>query len=222
MPRSLPCIAAMVGPVALLALVPAAAAQDNLVTFGFTDLRSEFDGIDTFRAVSSNSGGFSTSGDVSRLAAPGGTADYGLGVDPSLVLFEISVENLTGTTADGSGNFQITDADGDFLRGQISGTWSTVGAGAIFFTGQLTGVEFVDNGTLDAMFDGPNGGAFSTAFDTSGPYTGATVGLMLTQSGFFTSGFSDVSSQFSGVVVPAPAGGAVLALAALGARRRRR
>lgn len=194
-----------------------ALATDASVTFGFTDLSGAFDlGTGLFNLANDAD----TSGDVSRLEAPGGVADYNVGfAAPGAVAFSVSVFNKVGNLAQGAGTFTITDADGDTLSGDVTGTWIQ-GLLGINFNGDLANVVFTSD---DGTFDGPSGGSFSTTLSGTPPYIGAVVQLFVPPSGnFFDSTFDVESVQVLGEIIPAPASLSLLGLAGLGASRRRR
>lgn len=194
-----------------------ALAVDASVTFGFTDLNGSFDfGTGVFDLNNDAD----TSGDVSRLEAPGGVADYNIGfAAPAAAAFSVNVFNKVGSVAQGTGSFTITDADGDTLTGDIDGTWIQ-GLLGINFNGDLSNVVFTSD---DGTFDGPSGGSFSTLLSGTPPYIGAVVQLFVPPGGnFFDSDFDVESVQVLGEIVPAPASLSLLGLAGLAAGRRRR
>jgi len=205
-----------------LAASATVANAQAILTFGFTDVNSSFTASDGSFSGVANGG---TSGDVTRLAAPGGTAQFDQGFfGTGLADFNFDIDvMLTGAdTADGSGTFSIVDVQGETLSGNIDGQFNLIGGVAISFTGNLTGVQFTDV-SGDGTFDGPTSGSFDTDLPGAAPYTGAVVQLFLDGSGnFFTRDFDDVSTQVSGVIVPAPASLALLGLGGLAATRRRR
>ena len=188
-----------------LAASATVANAQAVLTFGFTDVNSSFTASDGSFTGAADA---TTSGDVTRLAAPGGTAVF----DPGFVgtgvadfNFDIDVMLTGADTADGSGTFSIVDVHGETLSGTIDGEFSLIGGLSIAFTGSLSD------------------GSFSTDLPGSAPYSGAVVQLFLDGTGtFFGSDFNDVSTQVSGVVVPAPASLALLGLGGLAAARRRR
>lgn len=211
---------------AAVGLVAGASQAEVVLTFGFTELSGAYTAASGFSAVAVDDGALSTAGDVSRIMAPVGSAEYNAGfasggtsADFQLAL---SVTDLTATTAKGSGEFTITDADGDTITGTISGDWASGGGDVVYFNGFLSNVFLNELGTPDGTFDGPTSGSFG--LDIAGqPLEGALVSLFIaTGSGFFGSDFRAVSTQLDGIVVPAPAG--VLALSGFGlmAIRRRR
>jgi hypothetical protein len=201
-----------------------AASGSVIVTFGYTDLNGSFDGT-TFSAVAADSGTLQSSGDVTRLAAPGGTAQFEPGFvslgDLSDFAVAINLTNLVCNTADGAGTFTATDVDGDTVSGSIDGTWITPGFGIVFFNGLLDSVVFT-NTSGDGTFDSPDGG-FNMG-DLLGSYDGAIVQLFTNVGGgFFNANFSEVSTQVSGDLIPSPGAAALFGLgAAFGLIRPRR
>lgn len=208
------------------------ASAEVILTFGFTDLSGSFEreaipGSGQFRAQAVDSGLLRTAGDVSRLGAGAGTANFDDGFvsrsDFANVVIDISVFNNNGTTAQGSGTFRVTDDDGDTLTGTISGTWVR-GNGSTFFNGDLSNVALADNESSDGFFNGTDGGVFGLNLPGSAPYEGAFVQLFISNPGFFSRTFRGISVQVGAEIVPSPG---TLALAGLGGvfalnRRRRR
>jgi len=222
----------MVQKVLCAGLVGLAASVSNadIASFGFTDLNGSFDATSmVFTAVAFTGGEGSTAGDVTRFAEGGGSTanfDSGFFGGGSLANVEIFIEvsNVLGGMADGAGSFVITDADGDTISGDISGTWFAGSMGFVFMNGDTTNVLFSRNSIGNGNFDGPSGGSFDidSLVDT---YFGALSLLLRTPSGvgFFNADFTEVSTQADGLIVPGPAS---LALAGLGGvlvgvRRRR-
>lgn len=194
-----------------------------ILTFGFTDVNGSFTASDgSFTGASDTT----TSGDVTRLSSPGGTAVFEpgfVGTGASDFTFDIDVMITGAGTADGSGTFSIVDIHGESLTGSLDGEFIQLGTGGIIaFNGLLSGVEFNDV-SGDGTFDGPTAGSFSTDLPGQAPYDGALVQLFITGSGgFFDADFTGVSTQVSGEVIPAPASLALLGLGGLAAARRRR
>lgn len=205
-----------------VAATAAVANAQAILTFGFTDVDGSFTAADGSFAGASTA---TTSGDVTRLSAPGGTAvfDPGFaGVGASDFSFDIDVMITGAGTADGAGSFSIVDVHGESLTGDLDGQFVELAPGIIAFNGLLSGVQFNDV-SGDGTFDGPTAGSFSTDLPGTAPYDGALVQLFLDGSGgFFDADFTGISTQVSGVIVPAPASLALLGLGGLAATRRRR
>lgn len=211
--------------VAALALAGGAAQAEVVLTFGFTEASGAYSMGGLFTAGAVDDGALSTSGDVTRVMAPAGTAEFNAGFaggSAADFTLSLSVTDKTATTAMGTGEFTITDADGDTITGTISGDWASGGGDIVFFDGFLTDVMLNDLGDPDGTFDGPTSGAFG--MDIAGqPLEGALVSLFIaTGSGFFDADFRAVSTQVDGVVVPAPAGALALAGFGMMTIRRRR
>lgn len=205
--------------IAALGLLTGAAQADVVLSFGFTDLSGSFTGsggTGDFSATAVAGPSLSSTGDVTRLSAPGGTAEFetGFASGPAGFSMDLSV----GAGAE-SGSFTITDVTGNnTIEGNISGDWISGGGDIVYFNGLLSGVTLNGPGPT---FDGTSGG-FDIGIPGQ-PLEGAFVTLFIaTGAGFFEQAFSGVSTQVDGVVIPAPAG--VMALAGLGlmASRRRR
>lgn len=211
--------------------IGASASAEVLLSYGFTDLSGSFTrgavaGEGAFRAEAVDAGTIRTSGDVTRLVGPGGTANFDVGFQSrsafANAVFDINVTNNNGNTADGQGEFVITDADGDTLSGGIMGTWVRTGNN-IYFNGLLLGVVFSDEGQQDGTFDGVDGGSFGMDLPGTPPYDGAYIQLfILPGNNFFQRTFRSVSVQANGEIIPAPAAMALLGVAGVfsGCRRR--
>lgn len=199
------------------------ALGDVLLTFGYTDLSGTYStGTSDFYADAVDAGVLHSAGDVTRIGIPGGTANFDDGfvsrssfADAWIALNVTSINNLT---ADGNGQLELTDDDGDTISADVSGQFINGGIGIYYFNGYLSNV--VLSGTT---FDGTDGGAFDMDLPGAGPYEGALIQLFIDGgSDFFSGDFADVSVQMSGEVIPAPAGIALLlATGALASRRRR-
>lgn len=212
----------VVGVLAAAGLATSASAT-IVSTFQYTDLLGSYDaGPGQFTAVAVDSGSFQSAGQVARLIAPGGTAQF----EPGFInttggnaVVNISVFNIVGLTAQGTGSFTFTDPDGDTITGNISGNWLSPGGGIVFFNGLLTNVTF--NSTGNGTFEGTTG-SFGMG-DLSGIYSGAIVQLFTRVSGgFFNSSFTDVSTLVSGDIIPAPGVIALMGLGGIFALRRNR
>lgn len=215
-----------------LLAVTSAASADVIFSFGFTDLDGDFNaGTSMFRAKSIDNFRASTGGDVSRQALPPGTAEFDTGFEggdgPENYSMHMRLSNITSTSADvllGDSSFEIVDADGDTITGDIVGRWEAGNNGFMFFNGDLVNVVLTDNGQQDGTFDGPSGGDFSMNFGGSnGPFEGAIVTLGMNGDGnFFLDDFQNFATQIGADVIPAPAGLALLGVGGIFASRRRR
>lgn len=205
---------------ALLSPTAVANGTDPIFTFGFTELDGSFTGAGggtgSFQAVASavaTGGPFDSSGDVTRVLGPKGTAEFNFGfvAGPDAADFQLHMDitDITANSATGSGDFTVTDANGDTITGTISGTWGRLGSVFGNFEGLISNVMINDN-SGDGTFDGPDHGSFSTDFG-SPPFNGAII--VLETGSWFTSNFDDTDTQVHASVVPAP--GALL-LGALG------
>jgi hypothetical protein len=203
----------------------AAMADQTILSFGFTDLDGQFSTVNShFRALGVNIAPLQSQGDVSRVNLPGpGSATYLPGQAANRVNVDLLVSGILANTANGSGFVEIFDVDGDSLRADISGQFLSNGL-AVFFNGSLTNVTWTDNGVQEGTFNGPGGGSIPLSFAPAPPpYIGAIVQLYIGDvNNFFVNSFSGISTQVSGVVVPAPASFALLGLGGLIAGRRRR
>ncbi len=218
----------MGGAVVALAIAAGSATADVIATFGYTDLNGRYvkssatTGTFTARA---DGGVLNTGGDVTRLAAPGGTAQFDTGfMDLGTfadVLITLSV-TVTGVgEATGAGTVVLTDVDGDTLTADIGGIWQSPGGGVVFYSGLLSNVFFNDNGAADGTFDGISG-SFDMDLPGDPPYTGAFSQLYIRfTGGFFTNNFNNQTVSADGQIIPAPGALALLGVAGLAARRRR-
>lgn len=205
------------------------ASADVISTFGFTDLNGSYSPINalngTFTAVADSTGAIQTGGDVTRNAAPGGTAQFDTGfmslatsADVQITLSVVKTGALEGT---GSGTIVITDIDGDTLTADIAGLWQSPGFGVVFFSGLMADVYFNDNGAADGTFDGVSG-SFDMDLPGNPPYLGAFSQLYIRfGGGFFSSGFTGQTVSADGQIVPTPGALALVGLAGFAARRRR-
>jgi hypothetical protein len=188
--------------IAVAVCIVATPAKASMFDFHFESLSSTWYGIDTF-TMSVNP--TLTSGSVTRLQTPQSVANFldgqwGLGGDFSLYM---TLTNITGTSALGSGSFAIWDTTGDTISGDLSGSWSRVG-GSNVFSGALTGVSFANNSS-DGYFDGHLGSA-SMSFPQPIPWHGSIIQLSTT-SNWFNLGdvFTTDSGSIDASVVPLPA-----------------
>ncbi len=203
-----------VGAVALLA----GGASAQLISFTYSDLTGSFStGSSMYAAtVSANS-----SGDVSRLDASPGTAEFDTGTFPHAsadFMISMSVSSITATTAVGSGTVTINDADGDSIIANVDGNFNLL-FGSVFFTGTLSNAFFGDESS-DGTFDGVSSGSFVNPVP-AGPYDGSIVELFFNPGSFFSADFSNQTTLVDGLLIPAPGALALLGLGGLAARRRR-
>lgn len=231
-------LAALAAPALLVAAN--AMAVDPIMSFGYTDLDGRFTrtgtsgsgfGIglmtaDAVDVVLGQGNELRSAGDVTRLSSPTGTASFATGfvsgLDAANFHIAIDITNNDGLTADGLGDFTITDIDGDTITGNIAGIWVRGGLGQTFFNGDISNVVLNDNGAADGTFNG-NTGAFDLNLGFPGVFEGALVQLFLRPSaGFFDADFAQVSTQVSGEIVPTPGAAALAGLAGVAALRRRR
>ena len=207
--------------VVLCASAGTALAGTPLASFTYSDLLGSYDtSTNIYTAVA----GDVSSGDVTRIAGPGGSAEFDTGFN-SISAFadyqiELLVGNIQGGTADGNGTLTITDDNGDTITGDVNGQFRVFG-GSVAFEGFLGNVFFNDV-TGDGSFDGTSSGSFSTAFPATPPYEGSVVNLFFDPGSFFGTGFSNEFTLSSGLIIPAPSAiGLGLAGLALASRRRR-
>jgi hypothetical protein len=185
----------------LLCATPATA---SIFDFHFGSLDSSFDGTSAF---STSTNPTLTSGSVTRQRVPQSVANFlagqwGLGGNFGLAM---TITNITGAGATGSGSFAITDTTGDVISGTVSGTWSRVNVSNVFF-GALSNVSFANN-SGDGNFDGHLGSA-SMSFPQPIPWGGSLIQLSTTGTWFTEGAFATTSGSVDASVVPVP--GAVL------------
>jgi hypothetical protein len=212
----------------VLALAPAAVAESWL-TFGFTDLAANFTptgpdaGVLTVAATAVAVGGaFDSGGDATRVLAPEGVAEYNSGFLTSGTSadfqFLLEVAGITPNSANATGTFLLTDANGDTLSGDIAGTWEPLPNFAAF-EGLLSNVT-ISNTSGDGTFDGPSLGSFDSTFPEGPTYPGAFTTLITGE--WFDDAFEDANALQQAAVVPEPAALAVLILFGQLALRRSR
>jgi hypothetical protein len=213
------------GAVVALSIVAGSASADVISTFGFTDLDGSYIPSSPLAGMFQADAGLITGGDVTRNAAPGGTAQFDTGfislATAADVQITLTVNKTSATEATGVGTLVVTDVDGDTLTADIAGLWQTPGFGVVFFSGLMGNVYFNDNGAADGTFDGISG-SFDMDLPGNPPYVGAFSQLYIRfGGGFFTSMFSGQTVSADGQIVPAPGALALVGLAGLVARRRR-
>jgi hypothetical protein len=208
----------MIAAVGLLTIAAGTASAGPILTFGFTELDGNFNGSNTFSA---NVAG-DTDGDVTRKLPVSQTAWYHADFTTSQAGYALNMTlaNLTATTADGAGSLTITDVDGDTITADIGGMWFKNGIFA-FFNGLLSNVSF--NSTGDGIFEGPSAGAFSLDFTGYGaaPYNGAITTLETGQWFVPDVPWENQSTLVQGSVVPEPASLGLICMGIAVALRRR-
>lgn len=200
-------------------------AADPIVTFSFTDLESDFgfDGeigfLNTTASAIAAGGPFNSTGDVTRVLPPPGTATFGTGFVGlgGLANFVMSqqITNIDPNSADGVGSFAIIDPQGDIISGTLVGTWENLGLFAAF-SGLLSNVTFI-NTSLDGTFDGPTAGNFGMTFPGGPLYDGSIMSLIT--GSWFSAPFEDANTLVQGSIVPEPASALLLLAVALLRRR---
>lgn len=230
---------------AVLALAGSAVAGGPTVfSFNFQNLSGSYStGTNAFNAVAfSGPTAINSVGSVSRTATPTSTANYDAGfvagANPADFQLSMTVSNILGNVASGSGSFTVVDADGDLLTGTVTGD-RLAGLGfaqsgpLVFYSGELSNVVFTPfPASGNTTWDGPNGGSFDFTTLPGGPvFTGAIVQLfMQTSGGSFTAndwgyipGQRDpVPVGINAELIPAPGAAGLLGLGGLLAARRRR
>ena len=206
--------------VGALALSPMVAEAGPILTFGFTDLDTNYDVVSgVYTAVSDNN----TDGEVSRIVVAPGTATYNADFAGGIaaVDFALIISNVTATSADGIGALSIWDVDGDSITAEIEGTWARM-AGFGFFTGTVSNLYLNELG--DGLFEGPTGGDFSMDFDAyvQEPYSGMMQFLGLT-GGWFDASYEHLNIGTQASILPEPATCLLLGVGvvAMGRRARR-
>jgi hypothetical protein len=179
----------------------AAPAMADLFGFSFSNIRSTFDGSNTFQSMDWSN----TTGTLYRNIAPTGTASFdsgswGMGLEDLLV--QMTISNITANTADGIGTITLKDIQGDTLAANVGGAWQNL-AGFPVFAGTLGTVTYAP---ATNTFDGHSGDSVSLVFAQPQPWNGAIVELN-TRGSWFTPGAStDVrGGSIDASVVPVPA-----------------
>lgn len=202
------------------------ASADIIASYSFTDLNGSFDATSgLFTANAQNDADLASGGDVSLLTGAKGTAQYDtgfLGLGNADISLELTISNVTASSADGVGSVTVTDADGDTLTANIAGSWDILNPfGFMFFSGTSSDFVFSDNGDLDGSFDGVNG-AFDLSGLTSRLFDGAVSIILQNPGGFSGADFEGASTQTDGILIPTPGVLAIAGLGILGMATRRR
>lgn len=202
------------------------ASDPALITFGFTDLNIDYNTDDGTTGTLVGTSQSNSAGDVTSI--PDDTTvrfntGYAFGSGDFDTVFNFDIFNITGSSADATGSFTITDLDGDAISGSIEGSWSFMDSfNVLSFSGNLTAVT-LDASAGNGMFEGTEAEAF--ALDTmvpEGGLAGGLVELSFAPDTFFSESFDGYNAAFSGVVVPAPGALALLGLGAAASIRRKR
>lgn len=206
--------------VSAMAVSPMVAEAGPILTFGFTDLDTDYNlGTGAFTAVSDST----TNGEVSRVVSPVGTATYNADFTGGIaaVDFALTISNVTANSADGIGSVSIWGLDGDTITADLEGSWVRM-AGFGFFTGTVSNLYLNELG--DGVFEGPTGGGFSMDFDAyvQEPYAGMIQFLGLT-GGWFDASYDNLNIGTQASILPEPASCLLLGvgLVAVGRRARR-
>lgn len=206
------------------------ASATTIVTLNYNDLSGNYTGnasAGTFNAHAvAIAGGLQSAGDVARVVAPSGVADFQpgfFGGSSANFVLNMTLGPIVANTRTGSGTFTSTDADGDTITATLSGMWQLSGT-FLAFGGTLSNVAITDNGAQDGTFNGSNTGSFQISDYANQLFTGAIVQLTANVTGgFFASDFTNAATGVNAQVIPAPAGFVgLLGLAGLAGRRRRR
>lgn len=218
----------LVGAIALTTVAGAAQA-DLAATFGYTDMGANWNsGASTLNIGAEETASLSTSGDLTNYLGAGfpttalfnsGFADGSTSADSQ---FDMTLSNISATSADAVGSFMITDINGDTLSGNYIGTWTNQ-FGFGFFDGQITDASYNDVESGNNVFEGNAGQTFAVPADA---LTGG-LSMLLQMPEWFDSQVGDFearTTQLDGILVNVPTPGS-LALVGLGglmtARRRR-
>jgi hypothetical protein len=195
----------------------------SMFDFHFGSLTSTWDGTSAFSTTVNPA---KTSGSLVRHRVPVSVANFladgvlpGIGWTAQGGNFSLSmtITGITGTgtvadpfSASGSGSFVITDTTGDFISGNVAGTWSRpslpVPSPSNNFAGVISNVSFANN-SGDSTFNGHLGAA-SMVYPQPIPWRGSLIQLSTTGGWFSTGGYTTDAGSVDASVVPVP--GAVL------------
>lgn len=213
-----------------------AANADVILTMTYDDLGGSYvassANTGTFSAVAVNNGpaGLQSAGEVSRTDSNPGSASFEVGfvTGGSLANFSITCSflrdggfpNLLGS---GLGSFTATDADGDTVSGDVTGTWIFDAVNNfIYLNAGLSNVVVTDNGSPDDSFNGSQLGSWQMSGLGNSPFEGALTQITFGAGNFFESDFRNAPTGLTAQILPAPGSLALLGLGGLIAGRRRR
>jgi len=211
-----------------LTTVAGAAQADLAATFGYTDMGANWNaGSSMLEIGAEETPSLSTSGDLTNYlgGAPAtalfnsGFADGSTSADS---VFDMTLSNITGTSADAVGSFIITDINGDTLSGSFVGTWTNQ-FGFGFFDGEIVSASYNEIESGNSIFEGNAGQTFAVSTE---PLNGA-LSMLLQMPEWFDANngnFNARTTQLDGILanVPTPGSMALLGLGGLVTARRRR
>ncbi len=190
--------------------------------FGFQKLQSAYDSsTSTLTVRAADEPGFFSMGQMRRSMGPGELLVFDEGfvseANPSDFQITLHITPLTPTTALAEGPMMITDVDGDTFSAVVNGLFEhDDGVSSLYAA--LTTLAFSSD---EELFDGPDGGTFSTNFPPGSLALGTLRLSFIDGPRSFDSSFEDAETGLVGWV-PSPSGAGLLALAGLAAARRRR
>lgn len=179
-----------------------APAMADMFGFSLSNLSTTFNsGSNAFSSVDWSE----TTGDVYRNIAPTGTASFDEGqwdTGSEDFLVQMTISNITATTADGVGTLTLTDIDSDNVSADVKGLWTKVGGFALF-GGMLSNVYY--NQVTDTTFDAHSGDSVLMSFPSfPEPWSGAIVHLT-SSGGWFDHDYTNAKGgSVDGAVLPVP------------------
>jgi len=195
-----------------------------IVSYSYSDLSGAYDAqTGAFTAEAADDLLNQSTGDVSRLTDPPGTAQFNtgfLGQAFADVTISMTVSNVTATSATGAGSVTLADLNNDTITADFAGLWTIGPAGFMFFNGSTSNYAFTDNGSQDGVFAGTSG-SFQISDLLGREYDGA-ISLLLRNADGFSGSFESLSTEADGVLIPAPGVLGLAGLGLLGASTRRR
>lgn len=202
--------------VALLSVATVASAAQNIFTFNYENLGSDF----TLDANDSTVGTFVTTfdsqksgfGTVTRIAdeiIPFPKAEFGYfdllntPADVILTLDLTSIDPNAGVldiAAKASGSFTLTDIDGSTITADTKGNWIVNSNGILQYDGNISNVIIT---AVDGTFDG----GLNTFIDADfSKYTSLSgIVLDVTSDSAFDQSWTGSDTSFEGEIIPAPA-----------------